>query len=218
MPERLRWLRENEPIYWSEADGLWVLTKYADVEYVSKHQEIFTSALGVRPGTPAKIGLIDEGEPRHSQLRRLINRGFTPRMVAKLEQTFLQITTDAIDSVAQAGECDFVTSIAVPLPLMLIAEMMGIDRADYPRFHKWSDDMIQADGSKDPAVMAKASVWLRSGSPKTSWPTTVPVALFSATEKAASSTDGASLRSTTVIVTVAVAKAPWASVARTTIW
>ena len=158
MPERLRWLRENEPVYWSEPDNLWVLTKYADVEYVSKHQEIFTSALGVRPGTPAKIGLIDEGEPRHSQLRRLINRGFTPRMVATLEETFLSITTDAIDSVAQAGECDFVTSIAVPLPLMLIAEMMGIGRADYPRFHKWSDDMIQADGSKDPAVMAKAGM------------------------------------------------------------
>jgi cholest-4-en-3-one 26-monooxygenase len=158
MPERLRWLRENEPVYWSEPDNLWVLTKYADVEYVSKHQEVFTSALGVRPGTPAKIGLIDEGEPRHSQLRRLINRGFTPRMVAKLEETFLSITTDSIDSVAQAGECDFVTSIAVPLPLMLIAEMMGIGRTDYPRFHKWSDDMIQADGSKDPAVMAKAGM------------------------------------------------------------
>jgi cytochrome P450 family 142 subfamily A polypeptide 1 len=158
MPERLRWLRENEPVYWSEPDNLWVLTKYADVEYVSKRQEVFTSALGVRPGTPAKIGLIDEGEPRHSQLRRLINRGFTPRMVAKLEETFLSITTDSIDSVAQAGECDFVTSIAVPLPLMLIAEMMGIGRADYPRFHKWSDDMIQADGSKDPAVMAKAGM------------------------------------------------------------
>ena len=158
MPERLRWLRENEPVYWSEPDDLWVLTKYEDVEYVSKHQDVFTSALGVRPGTPAKIGLIDEGEPRHSQLRRLINRGFTPRMVAKLEETFLSITTDAIDSVGQAGECDFVTSIAVPLPLMLIAEMIGIGRADYPRFHRWSDDMIQADGSKDPAVMAKAGM------------------------------------------------------------
>jgi cytochrome P450 family 142 subfamily A polypeptide 1 len=156
MPERLRWLRENAPVYWSEPDNLWVLTKYVDVEYVSKHQEIFTSAQGVRPGTPAKIGLIDEGEPRHSQLRRLINRGFTPRMVAKLEETFLAITTESIDAVAAAGECDFVTSIAVPLPLMLIAEMMGIGRADYPRFHRWSDDMIQADGSKDPQVMMKA--------------------------------------------------------------
>jgi cytochrome P450 family 142 subfamily A polypeptide 1 len=156
MPERFRWLRRHEPVYWSEPDGLWVLTKYADVEYVSKHQELFTSALGVRPGTPAKIGLIDEGEPRHTQLRRLINRGFTPRMVASLERSFREITDEAIGAVADRGECDFVEEIAVPLPLKLIAEMIGIHRGDYDRFHRWSDHMIAADGSKDPAVMGRA--------------------------------------------------------------
>ena len=81
MTERLRWLRENDPVRWSEQDDLWLVTKYEDVAYVSKHQELFTSALGVRPSNPAKIGLIDEAEPRHTQLRSLINRGFTPRMV-----------------------------------------------------------------------------------------------------------------------------------------
>jgi cholest-4-en-3-one 26-monooxygenase len=156
MPARLRWLRHNAPVYWSEKDDLWVLTRYEDVAYVSKHQDLFTSAEGVRPGTPAKIGLIDEGEPRHAQLRRLINRGFTPRMVARLEESFLDITTEAIDRVAAVGECDFVEDIAVPLPLKLIAEMMGIARADYDHFHRWSDEMIAADGSKDPAVMARA--------------------------------------------------------------
>jgi len=158
MPERLRWLRENEPVRWSEPDNLWLVSKYEDVEYVSKHQELFTSEFGVRPGTPAKIGLIDEGEPRHSMLRRLINRGFTPRMVAALERSFLEITTEAIDAVAPLGACDFVTSIAVPLPLKLIAEMMGIARSDYDTFHRWSDDMILADGSKDPVVMGRAGI------------------------------------------------------------
>jgi cytochrome P450 family 142 subfamily A polypeptide 1 len=158
MPERLRWLRENEPVRWSEPDNLWLVSKYEDVAYVSKHQELFTSEFGVRPGTPAKIGLIDEGEPRHSMLRRLINRGFTPRMVGVLERSFLAITTDAIDAVAPLGACDFVARIAVPLPLKLIAEMMGIARSDYDAFHRWSDDMILADGSKDPAVMARAGM------------------------------------------------------------
>jgi cytochrome P450 family 142 subfamily A polypeptide 1 len=156
MPERFRWLRRNEPVYWSEADGLWVLSKHEDVAFVSKHQDLFTSALGVRPGTPAKIGLIDEGEPRHTQLRRLINRGFTPRMVASLERSFSEITDQAIGAVADRGECDFVRDIAVPLPLKLIAEMIGIHREDYDRFHRWSDHMIAADGSKDPAVMGRA--------------------------------------------------------------
>jgi cytochrome P450 family 142 subfamily A polypeptide 1 len=158
MPERFRWLRENDPIYWSEADNLWVATRFEDVAYISKHQELFTSAHGVRPGTPAKIGLIDEAEPRHTQLRRLINRGFTPRMVASLERQFLEITTASIDAVAGRGHCDFVEEIAVPLPLTLIALMMGIDRKDYDRFHRWSDDMIAGDGTKDPAVMARAGL------------------------------------------------------------
>ena len=85
MTERLRWLRENEPVRWSEKDDLWLVTKFEDVVYVSKHQEIYSSAFGVRPSNPAKIGLIDEAEPRHTQLRGLINRGFTPRMVRRLE-------------------------------------------------------------------------------------------------------------------------------------
>ncbi len=86
MRERFRWLRENDPVYWSEKDEIWVITKFADVAYCSKHQELFTSAEGVLAGNPVKLGLIDEGEPRHAQLRALINKGFTPRMVTKLEE------------------------------------------------------------------------------------------------------------------------------------
>jgi cytochrome P450 family 142 subfamily A polypeptide 1 len=149
MPERMRWLRRNEPVYWAEKSGLWVISKFEDVEYVSKHQEIFTSGDGVRPRTPTKLGLIDEAEPRHGVLRGLINKGFTPRMVKKLEVVFRQITREAIDAVADRGECDFVEDIAVPLPLMLIAEMIGIRREDRKRFHQWSDAMIAAEGALD---------------------------------------------------------------------
>src|SRR5690606_34790940 len=155
--ERMRWLRENDPVHWSEPDGLWIVTKYEDVAYVSKHQELFTSAHGVRPANRARIGLIDEGEPRHGQLRSLINKGFTPRMVKKLEEPFREITREALDAIARDGACDFVSSIAVPLPLLLIAEMIGIRKEDRERFHRWSDDMIAGDGgSHDPEVAARA--------------------------------------------------------------
>jgi cytochrome P450 family 142 subfamily A polypeptide 1 len=149
MRERFRWLRENDPVYWSEKDQVWVITKYADVAYCSKHQELFTSAEGVLVGLPVKLGLIDEGEPRHAQLRGLINKGFTPRMVAKLEERFREIAKDVIDSVASKGECDFVEAIAVPLPLRLIAHMMGVRPEDYDDFHRWSDHMIGAEGRLD---------------------------------------------------------------------
>ena len=63
MPERMLWLRENDPVHWSDKDQVWLISKFEDVSYVSKHQEIFTSANGVRPGANFTIGLIDEGGP-----------------------------------------------------------------------------------------------------------------------------------------------------------
>jgi len=157
MRERFRWLREHDPVYWSELSEIWVITKYADVLYCSKHQELFTSAEGVLAGNPVKLGLIDEGEPRHTQLRGLINKGFTPRMVAKLENVFREITKEAIDAVASKGECDFVEAISVPLPLRLIAAMIGVRPEDYDTFHRWSDHMIGAEGRlDDPEVVARA--------------------------------------------------------------
>jgi cytochrome P450 family 142 subfamily A polypeptide 1 len=155
---KLEYMRENEPVYWSEKDQVWVVTRFEDVSYVSKNQDLFTSAEGVRPNNPAKLTLIDEGEPRHGQLRKLLNKGFTPRMVKRLEEVFRKITVEAIDNVAAKGECDFLLDIAVPLPLLLIAEMIGIDKNDRERFHNWSDTMIAADGRMDdPEVTAKAS-------------------------------------------------------------
>ena len=155
MRERFRWMRENDPVYWSEKDQLWVITKFEDVAYCSKNQDLFTSDEGVLAANPVKLGLIDEAEPRHTQLRGLINKGFTPRMVAKLEEHFREITKEMIDAVASKGECDFVEAISVPLPLRLIAFMMGVRPEDYDTFHRWSDHMIAAYGRfDDPEVVA----------------------------------------------------------------
>jgi len=158
MLERMRWLRENDPVHWSGRDRLWILSKYDDVARVSKDQVLFTSAHGVRPGNPAKLGLIDEAEPRHTHLRNLINKGFTPRMVKRLEVAFRAIVKESLDRIAAAGECDFVEDVAVPLPLLLIAEMIGIRREDREDFHRWSDHMIAGDGNLDkPDIMARAA-------------------------------------------------------------
>ena len=155
--ERMRWLRENDRVHWSEKTNAWLISKFEDVSYVSKHQELFTSGQGVRPGQAYKLGLIDEEEPRHTRLRNLINRGFTPRMVRKLEVVFHGLIKETLDKIASKGECDFVDDIAVPLPLLLIAEMMGIRKEDRERFHQWSDDMIAGDGNfAHPEIMARS--------------------------------------------------------------
>jgi cytochrome P450 family 142 subfamily A polypeptide 1 len=156
MPERTRWLRENDPVFWSEKTGCFIITRFADVVHVSKNSDIFCSGEGVLPGRiDAKIGMIDEDEPRHGEMRSLINRGFTPRMVKKWEEVFQAITDECLDAISQRGECDFVEDIAVPLPLILIAEMIGIRKEDRDRFHRWSDAMIASQGNLDkPEVLA----------------------------------------------------------------
>ena len=158
MAERTRWLRENAPVFWSEKTKAYIVTRFEDVVHASKHNDVFCSGEGVLPGKLSpKIGLIDEDEPRHGEMRGLINRGFTPRMVRKWEEVFQQITDEAINEVASKGECDFVEDIAVPLPLILIAEMIGIRKEDRKRFHQWSDAMISAQGNMDnPEIIAKS--------------------------------------------------------------
>jgi cytochrome P450 family 142 subfamily A polypeptide 1 len=158
MPERMRWLRENAPVYWSEKTQAFILSRFDDVVHVSKNHETFCSGEGVLPGRMnAKIGMIDEDEPHHTEMRGLINRGFTPRMVRRWEEVFKRITDEALDRIASKGECDFVEDVAVPLPLILIAEMIGIRKEDRERFHQWSDAMIAAQGNLDkPAITAAA--------------------------------------------------------------
>jgi cytochrome P450 family 142 subfamily A polypeptide 1 len=157
MPARMRWLRENDPVHWSEETGHWLIAKFEDVSFVSKNPELFCSGEGVRPNIPVKQGLIDEDDPRHTQLRTLINKGFTPRMVAKLEPVFAQIVDETLDAISGRGECDFVADVAVPVPLLLIADMIGIRRDDRESFHQWSDAMMASDGNYDkPEIMQKA--------------------------------------------------------------
>ncbi len=163
MQERCKWLRENDPVFWSEKTESFIITKFADVVHVSKNNDVFCSGQGVLPGKiETKIGMIDEDEPHHGEMRGLINRGFTPRMVKKWESVFRTITDTAIDAVAHKGECDFVEDLAVPLPLILIAEMIGIRPEDRERFHEWSDAMIASQGNFDKpeviAASAKAAV------------------------------------------------------------
>lgn len=152
------WLRKNDPIHWDARRELWILTRYEHVVHVSKHPRLFCSGRGVRPGNPTPLSIVTMDEPRHTQLRRLVNRGFTPRMVGLLQPRIEAIVAESLARVLSRGQCDFVADVAVVLPLLVIAEMLGIRSEDRERFWHWSDHMIAADGHyDDPEVMARAS-------------------------------------------------------------
>ena len=144
-----KWLRENAPVYWDAASRLWVLSRYDDIVQVSKNPEVFSAAQGVLPDSDAMVSIVCMDDPRHLRLRKLVNRGFTPRMVGMLEPKIRALTTEILDGIAARGACDLVREVAVPLPLYIIAEMLGIPREDFPRFHDWSDRLINVAGNYD---------------------------------------------------------------------
>jgi cytochrome P450 len=116
--------------------GFWALTRYADVMHVSRDPETFRSAPTSTIGDiPAEIAewlgsMINMDAPKHTRLRLIVNRGFTPRQVAKIDESVRQQAREIVDRVAPLGECDFVTEIAAALPLQIICDMMGIPRED----------------------------------------------------------------------------------------
>lgn len=156
--DRFRWLRENDPVHWDAKNAIWAVSKYADVVYASKNHEIFCSGEGTRPNMPTKLSIVDMDEPRHGQLRNLINRGFKPRRVADIEARFRQFTVETIEKIAAQGACDFVRDIAVPMPIEVIADLIGIPKTDRNKLHHWSDTMIASDGNYDDIeTMSKAA-------------------------------------------------------------
>ena len=153
-----RWLRAHAPVYWDAASRLWVCSRYDDVVHVSKTPEVFSAAQGVLPESDAPVSIVCMDDPRHQRLRKLVNKGFTPRMVGLLEPRIRELTTALIDAVAPRGACDLVRDLAVPLPLYIIAEMLGIRREDFSRFHQWSDRLIAVAGNyDDPARVADST-------------------------------------------------------------
>ena len=146
-------LRREAPVFRQAAPNgtsFWALTKYHDIVAVSTDNATFSSARGtnieeMQGGT--ELMIVNMDPPRHTKLRNLVSKGFTPRMVRAMEPHVRDVTTRIIDSVAKRGECDFVTDIAAELPLQVIAELIGVPLEDRHLVFQWSNQMI---GLEDP--------------------------------------------------------------------
>jgi cholest-4-en-3-one 26-monooxygenase len=151
------WMRAHAPAYWDAKNEIWALTRYADVLAVEKDPRTFSSHRAPRPHGDHLPMIISMDGDEHSRRRKLVSRGFTPRRVRDHEQTIQRICTEIIDRVAAQGECDFVWDIAAPLPLLMIADMLGFPPESYEDLLHWSDDMIRGTTIDDPAAMEAAA-------------------------------------------------------------
>lgn len=155
-------LRSEAPVYELEAFGVYVLSRYEDILYALKHPEIYSSS-GMRAmmtgqtgmmgssGNQGRMGamaeansLISSDAEIHERLRAVVNRGFTPRRIAELEPRIRKIAEEAIDSVAVEGKLDLVTDLAIPVPVTVIADILGVPRERLRDFKRWSDAIISS--------------------------------------------------------------------------
>ena len=153
-----RWLREHDPVHWSEETGGWLLSRHAEVSHVSRHPELYCSKHGVRPRNASPLSILTMDDPEHQQQRGIINRGFTPRQVRRLAPHIREITDEILDEIQHRGEIDFVTDFAIHVPLIVIAELMGLDPSMRTQLHRWSDDMMAGEGRSpdDPSAQHAA--------------------------------------------------------------
>ncbi|MBA2396358.1 MAG: cytochrome P450 [Ktedonobacteraceae bacterium] len=140
-------MRKTDPIHFYEQYGIWQAFRYNDVQRVLSDYAAFSSNFGGPGEDPLSTSLISMDPPRHRQLRNIVTQAFTPRSVAKLSERITAIVTELLDKVAATGRMDIIDDFSYPLPVIVIAEMLGIPQEDRERFKHWSDAIVGATSS-----------------------------------------------------------------------
>jgi cytochrome P450 len=157
-----RQLREQDPVHWDEEMGFWVLSRYDDIASLYTDDR-FSRAQGLMRGFE-RLSNADRqiaqpvyhsfsktvfyaDPPYHTHLRGLMNHAFTPRRVEQLRPYVQQTVDELLDKAQAQGEMDIIQDLAYPLPVMVIAELLGLPASDRARFKGWSDDLFAILGT-----------------------------------------------------------------------
>ena len=148
-------LREHDPVHHVASDDYWVLTRHRDVLAAVHDHETFSSAQGLTTEYDEleRIGLADNppmvmtDPPVHTDFRRLVSRGFTPRQVESVEPTVRAFVVDRLDRLLADGGGDIVAELFKPLPSMVVAHYLGVPENDRARFDAWTDAIVAANAT-----------------------------------------------------------------------
>jgi cytochrome P450 len=148
-----RLLQQQAPVHRVEKYGFYVISRYDDVVSAAQDWEDFSTTWG--PG-PQRIespvaSILQSDPPQHTRLRSIISKAFTPRAVRACEPLVDSYAHERIDAILAAGEADWIDEYSIPIPVVVIAELLGVPREDRALFRKWSDDIVGAiAGRVDP--------------------------------------------------------------------
>ncbi len=157
--------RKCAPVWWNEQyegaggfhdGGYWVVSTHAEVKEVSRHSEIYSSFENTAVSRfrddisreqieMQRAIMLNKDAPEHTKLRRLVSRGFTPRVIATLQESLNARAKKIVDEAAAEGHGDFVTQVASELPLQAIAELLGVPQEDRGKLFEWSNQMTGYD-------------------------------------------------------------------------
>jgi cytochrome P450 len=150
-------LRSADPVHWEDQAGGWVLTRYADIVTVLRNPDASSerataSQQRVNPEFKAfdelrSFAMLNSDPPRHTRLRLLVNKAFTPKTVDGLAPFIRSFVDEALSAAKARGRMDVMADLAFPLPATVIAEMLGVPPEDRVRFKQWSDDSSAAVGN-----------------------------------------------------------------------
>jgi cytochrome P450 len=167
--DQYAWLRANDPVHWhreAEGPGFWAITRYADVRTISRQPKLFSSfekGVMIHDPEPDELTaqrqmMLNMDPPEHDRFKLLVSRGFTPRNARLLEVRIGELAREIVDDVAGRGECDLVHDVAGRLPSGLIAELMGIPRADGERLYELTEIMHTTDQTIAPREVQLAAI------------------------------------------------------------
>jgi len=153
-------LRREDPVHWWTRTGgppFWAITKHADIVYIGKRPEKFLNGprlvISHEPEQDQSMfppTLIQLDPPKHGQYRQLISKRFTPRFLKTMHADIEQIAKEIVDALVEKtdeGECDFVKEVSAPLPIAVIAWMLGVPKEDWDLLFDWTNRTI---GAADP--------------------------------------------------------------------
>jgi cytochrome P450 len=138
-------MRETAPIIWNKEDDSWLVFRYEDVFRVQSDYHTFSSEHTVKDRDPNAAGIpsiIELDPPRHRQMRSLITLAFSARTIAEMAPQIEEIAADLLERVLSTGEMDWMADLANPLPVIVIANMLGLPREEWPQFKVWTDAII----------------------------------------------------------------------------
>ncbi len=150
------WMRANEPVYRDEKNGLWGLTRHADVMDAERRSSVFISGQGYRAiWSPSECNMIAQDDPRHRQQRMLVQPSLTHAGVNKRTEEIEQLVTELIDEAIECGEFEVIEMLAGQLPARLTSRLLGFPEEMWPQLKSWSERLMRTDmRERDPEQMA----------------------------------------------------------------